>query len=140
MKKIRFRFLSAAITVIALFLVSGSLAAQTTSGSSESRFALESTDLKVDAPVMKNITLKHAKPRLPNYYASVVTQKQRDDIRAIQNEYLPLIDILSARLDALRNEMNEKTRAVLSDEQRMKVERTAEDARAKRRSNRTAAE
>ena len=107
-----------------------------TSGTSESRFTLESKDLKADAPVMKDLTVRQPQPRLPNYYTSVVTQKQRDDIRAIQNEYLPLIEILSARLNALRAEMNQKVRTVLSEEQQTKVDQMTEDARNRRRGNR----
>jgi len=130
-------FLLTTICSLALFLFQCQVFGQEaeTSGTSESRFALESQDLKKDAPVMKDITVRQTQPRLPNYFTSVVTQKQRDDIRAIQSEYMPLIEMLSARLDALRAEMNKKVRAVLSEEQQGKVDQLAEDARARRRGN-----
>ena len=111
--------------------------ATTTSGTSESRLLLESKDLKKDSPVMKDLTVRIMQPRLPNYYTSVVTQKQRDDIRAIQNQYVPLIEMLSARLEALREEMNKKVRNVLSEEQQSKVDQMTEDARNRRKTNRS---
>ena len=43
--------------------------------------------------------------------------------------------MLSARLDALRVEMNKKVRDVLSEEQQKKVDQLSEEARARRRSN-----
>ena len=127
----------AMVSVVALFASHNCLFAQTTTGTSESRFSLESKDLKADAPVMKDLTARKSQPRLPNYYSSVVTEKQRDDIRAIQNQYLPLIDILTTRLDALRAEMNGKVKAVLSEEQVAKVEKQAEDSRLRRRNRST---
>ncbi|MCL2304703.1 MAG: hypothetical protein FWC43_05110 [Planctomycetaceae bacterium] len=132
-------FLLTTIVSLALFVLQNPAFGQknsekaTTSGTSESRLQLESKDLKTDSPVMKDITLRIMQPRLPNYYTSVVTQKQRDDIRAIQNQYLPLIEMLSARLDALRTEMNKKVRDVLSEEQQSKVDQLAEDAKNRRR-------
>ena len=106
------------------------------SGTSESRLLLESKDLKADSPVMKDLTVRQPQPRLPNYYTSVVTQQQRNDIRAIQNQYQPLIQMLTARLEALREEMNKKIREVLSEEQQNEVDQLAEDAR-NRRANRS---
>ena len=85
-------FLLTTIGLLVLFVAQSQAFGQTdtgTTGTSESRFVLESQELKADAPAMKDITLRQTQPRLPNYYTSVVTQKQRDDIRAIQNEYLP---------------------------------------------------
>ena len=128
------------LTVIGLlFVCQNQSFGQTDSASAvtaESRLALESKELKADAPVMKGLTVRQTQRRLPNYYTSVVTQKQRDDIRAIQNEYLPVIEMLSARLDVLRAEMSKKIRDVLSEEQQSKVDQLAEDARNRRRSNR----
>ena len=129
--------LIAMVSVVALFASQNCLFAQTTTGTSESRFSLESQDLKADPPVMKDVTARKSQPRLPNYYSSVVTDKQRNDIRAIQGQYLPLIDILTARLNALREEMNGKVKAVLSEEQVAKVEKQAEDSRARRRTRST---
>jgi len=106
--------------------------AASTSGTSESRLLLESKDLKKDSPVMKDLTIRQVQPRLPNYYTNVVTQKQRDDIRAIQNQYQPLIQMLTVRLEALREEMNKRVRGVLSEEQQEKVDQLAEEARNRR--------
>ena len=102
----------------------------------QSRLALESNDLKADSPVMKDLAPRQTQRRLPNYYTSVVTQKQREDIRAIQDQYLPLIEMLTVRLEALRTELNQKVRDVLSEEQQNQVDQLTEEARVRRSNNR----
>ena len=125
------------LVVAALFFSGQRIEAQTETGSSESRFDIESKDLKSDSPAMKGIKPERAsRHRLPRYYTTVVTQKQRDDIYAIQDKYLPLIDLLTARLEKLRAEMVEKTQAVLTDEQVRKVEAATEEARIRRTTTR----
>jgi hypothetical protein len=71
-----------------------------------------------------------ARGRLPNYYANVVTEKQKEDIYKIQEEYKPKIDAAKAQLDALNKEMNEKISAVLTAEQKKKVEEAEAAAKA----------
>ena len=70
--------------------------------------------------------------RLPNYYAQVVDQKQREEIYRIQGEYASKIAELRAKLDALTQERDEKVAAVLSTDQLKKVEELREAAKAKR--------
>jgi capsule polysaccharide export protein KpsE/RkpR len=71
------------------------------------------------------IIKKVRKGRLPNYYTDVVTEKQREDIYKIQEEYKPKIDALKTQLDALNKEMNDKISALLTAEQKKKVEDAA---------------
>jgi membrane protein involved in colicin uptake len=68
---------------------------------------------------------KIRKGRLPNHYAEVVTEKQREEILKIREEYQPKIDALQTQLDALKKERDEKVSAVLTEEQKKKVEEAA---------------
>jgi hypothetical protein len=78
-----------------------------------------------DGPIVGKAVKKIRKGRLPNHYADVVTEKQREDILKIQEEYQPKIEALQTQIDALKKEMNEKVTAVLTEEQRKKVEEAA---------------
>ncbi len=69
--------------------------------------------------------------RLPNHYADVVTEKQRDEIYKIQEEYKPKIDALKAQLNALNKEMKEKISAVLTADQKKKIQESEAAAKAK---------
>ncbi|MHC4177839.1 MAG: hypothetical protein ACYSWU_10045, partial [Planctomycetota bacterium] len=68
---------------------------------------------------------KKFRGRLPNYYGQVVDQKQRATIYKIQAEYAPKIAELKAQLEALTKQRDEKVAAVLTPEQRKKVEQIA---------------
>ncbi|HUT14160.1 MAG TPA: hypothetical protein VMY42_26985 [Thermoguttaceae bacterium] len=70
--------------------------------------------------------------RLPNYYPSVVDEKQREAIYKIQEEYAARIDALEAQLAALTKERNEKVAAVLTPEQLKEVQRLAAKAKTER--------
>ena len=72
-----------------------------------------------------------AKGRLPKYYTNVVTEKQREEIYKIQEEYRPKIDAAKAQLQALTKEQNEKISAVLTADQKKKIEDAAAAAKAK---------
>ena len=102
------------------------------SAASGDRFDLESKEMKADAPVVKNVVpRKVSSRRLPNNYARVVSAKQREDIYAIQDQYLPLLNLLQARLELLKEEMDAKVQAVLTEEQ-LKSVREAATNRARR--------
>jgi hypothetical protein len=73
-------------------------------------------------PAVRVVKKIRGRGRLPNYYANVVTEKQKDEIYKIQEEYKPKIDAAKAQLDALNKEMKEKISAVLTAEQKKKVE------------------
>lgn len=101
---------------------------------SDVRLNLESQNVAAAAPVVKDLTPKKVRRQLPMYFSRVVSPDQRAEIYAIQERYLPLINMLSARVDALRDEMNGKVHAVLSQEQLKEVEQSHEEARRRRQS------
>jgi Spy/CpxP family protein refolding chaperone len=78
-------------------------------------------------------TAKKSRGRLPNFYRQVVDPQQRETIYKIQAEYAPKIAELQAQLEKLIKERDEKIAAVLTPEQRKRVEDLNAAARAKRR-------
>jgi hypothetical protein len=74
---------------------------------------------------------KPAKPRgrLPAYFGAVVTPELREKIYAIQAEYEPRIGQLRKELDALTKERDEKIHALLTPEQKKKIEELKAAAR-----------
>jgi Spy/CpxP family protein refolding chaperone len=77
-------------------------------------------------------TAKKSRGRLPNFYRQVVDPQQRETIYKIQAEYAPKIAELQAQLEKLIKERDEKIAAVLTPEQRKRVEDLKAAARAKR--------
>jgi hypothetical protein len=75
-----------------------------------------------------------AKPRgrLPMYYAPVVSEKQREQIYAIQAKYADQIEQLQKQLDELKERRDGEVEAVLSPEQLAKVKQARDAAAAKR--------
>jgi hypothetical protein len=65
---------------------------------------------------------KRATNRLPTYYAQVVDNQQRAKIVAIQEDYAGKIEPLQRQIDALVKERDEKAAAVLTPEQRKRVD------------------
>ena len=70
--------------------------------------------------------------RLPAYYKDVVDDAQRDKIYAIQAEYAGRIDRLRQQLDDLLEQRDQRIEAVLTPQQRAKVEAAREEAKAKK--------
>jgi Spy/CpxP family protein refolding chaperone len=61
--------------------------------------------------------------RLPRHYKEVgVTEKQREEISKVQDEYQPKIEALQAQLKKLKEEMAAKIAAVLTPEQKKKLD------------------
>ena len=73
------------------------------------------------------------KGRLPAYYGQVVTEEQRQKIYEIQEQYSTKINAMEERLRALKNERDEKVAAVLTAEQKKKVEEAGAKARQKQK-------
>jgi Spy/CpxP family protein refolding chaperone len=71
---------------------------------------------------------------LPAHYAQVITEKQREEIYKIEDEYQPKIETLQKQLDALKNERDEKVSALLTPEQKKQIEEAAAKAKANRKS------
>lgn len=72
------------------------------------------------------------RPRLPAYYARVVTEEQRQKIYAIQREYHPRIAALRKQLEELIAEQNGKIEAVLTPQQKAELERLRQEAATRR--------
>ena len=69
---------------------------------------------------------------LPPYYGEVVSDKQRDKILAVEDEFGPRIAALRTQLTALIKEQNEKMEAVLTAEQKQQIEQLRAAANSKR--------
>jgi len=69
---------------------------------------------------------------LPPYYRNVVDEKQREAIYKIQEEYAPKIANLKSQLESLTKDRDAKIAAVLTPEQRKKVEQLQAEAKDKR--------
>jgi Spy/CpxP family protein refolding chaperone len=80
----------------------------------------------------KDVKTKRSGRHLPTYYGSVIDDQQRSKIYAIQDEYAPKINALKEQLDALTTERDTKVSAVLTAEQRAKVEAKKAEAKANR--------
>ena len=91
--------------------------------------AMEQRALGDDPPVKK---AKRVHCRLPAHYADVVNEKQREEIYKLQEEYKPKIQAMQAQLNALRKNLDEKISAVLTADQKKKVEEAAGKAKAKK--------
>jgi hypothetical protein len=74
--------------------------------------------------------------RLPAHYGQVVSEKQREEIYRIEEEYQPKIESLQKQLDALKKERNEKISALLTAEQKKQVDEAVAKAKANRKSKR----
>ncbi|MGQ9576219.1 MAG: hypothetical protein ACUVUC_12955 [Thermoguttaceae bacterium] len=81
---------------------------------------------------------KSPSARLPNYYRQVVSPEQRDKILQIQKDYAPKIKALQDQLDALIKERNQKIEAVLTPQQRAKIEQLKAAAKKTREAKKTA--
>jgi Spy/CpxP family protein refolding chaperone len=86
--------------------------------------------LGADAPVKKMLSKRSR--RLPANYAPVVTEEQREKIFKIQEEYQAKIAPLETQLKELRKERDDKIAAVLTAEQKKKIEEAAAKAKEKK--------
>jgi Spy/CpxP family protein refolding chaperone len=73
-------------------------------------------------PMKKMLSRVRERGRLPPHYAPVVTAEQREKIYDIQEDYKTKIDALEAQVKALGKERDEKIAAVLTPEQKKKIE------------------
>lgn len=80
---------------------------------------------------------RKARGRLPNYYrAAGVTDEQREKIYSIQSSYREKIEPLEKQIAQLRAKMTTEIEAVLTPEQKKKVEELREAAAKKRKKRR----
>ena len=74
---------------------------------------------------------KKTSKRLPNFYGDLVDGTQKEKIYAIQDQYTPQIDALTAQIKALQQKRDAEFEGVLTAEQKVKLEKTRADAKAK---------
>ncbi len=91
------------------------------------------------ASAQKAAEEKERRPRLPNYFARVVTEDQRTKINAIQEEHAPQIARLREELAAAIEKRNAALEKVLTAEQRKEIARLRAEAAARRQNNSSAA-
>ena len=75
---------------------------------------------------------KDARGRLPAYYAQIVDEGQRLRIYQIQANYHPQIESLLAQVEALTEKRDAEILAVLSPEQRQRLDTLVNGAKANR--------
>ena len=75
-----------------------------------------------------------AKPkgRLPNYFAAVVSQEQRERVYEIQSRYKEQLDALMKQIEDLKVAREKEVDAVLTPDQLQKVNEKREAAKARR--------
>ncbi|MCL2120489.1 MAG: hypothetical protein FWH27_18910 [Planctomycetaceae bacterium] len=76
--------------------------------------------------------------RLPNFYGQVVSDTQKIAIYDIQAAYFEPIEMLTLRLERLKEERDAQIEAVLTSEQKAKVEALNKDSLARRAATRAA--
>ena len=83
-------------------------------------------ETKTAAPEAKKPTR-----RLPNFYGDLVDGTQKEKIYAVQDQYTPQIDALTAQIKALQQKRDADIEAVLNAEQKVKLEKAKADSKAK---------
>jgi hypothetical protein len=115
------------ISLILFFLFSATVTAQktviqktVTPPPKRERLQLEKTEL--ERPVTKGLNIeKKLSSRLPNGYRNIVTDKQRNDIYAIQKDYAEIIELLKIRIILLERECDQQVDALLTSDQVPKI-------------------
>ncbi len=74
-----------------------------------------------------------AKGRLPAYYSDVVSEEQKATIYGIQEKYAKELKPLNDQLLALTKKHNDEIEAVLTSEQKVKIDAARADATAKKK-------
>jgi hypothetical protein len=93
---------------------------------------------KEAAPTKK--AAKKPAGRLPVFYAEIVTEEQRAKIYVIQGSYADKLKALAAQIKAVQAEQNAEIEAVLTEEQKAKLQAAKDEAAAKRKQKTEAAE
>ena len=75
---------------------------------------------------------KEFRGRLPNYYSTIVDDRQRQQIYAVQKRYFIQIEDLKAQLEMLTKKRDAEVASVLSPQQQAEVKRLEAMAKAKR--------
>lgn len=84
------------------------------------------TKAEAKAPEAKKVS-----KRLPNFYGDLVDGVQKEKIYAVQDKYTPQIEALADQVKALQAKRDAEIEAVLTPEQKAKLEKARADAKAK---------
>ncbi|MCL2118801.1 MAG: hypothetical protein FWH27_10290 [Planctomycetaceae bacterium] len=82
--------------------------------------------------------IKRFARRLPNFYSQVVSSAQREKVYEIQAAYFEPIEMLTLRLERLVAERDAQIEAVLTADQKAKVETLTKESAARRTTTRAA--
>lgn len=93
--------------------------AASSSAAGDDRLTVEAADK--DSAAAKGIEVPVKTTPLPAGYKAVIEKAQEEKIRAIQNDYQPLIARLKERIALLEKERNAKIDAVLTADQKEKI-------------------
>ncbi|WP_425614909.1 hypothetical protein NA78x_004793 [Anatilimnocola sp. NA78] len=85
---------------------------------------------KADAKAPAAETKKQVK-RLPAHYKDIVTVEQRDKIYELQGKYDAQISVLAEQVKAVQKQRDSEIEALLSAEQKAKLEKARADAKTK---------
>lgn len=99
--------------------------------------AAEETPVAVDQK-METKPRSEPRGRLPNFYGQVVSEKQKEEIYAIQGEYQAKLDELVRQIVAIKAERDAKIEQTLSPEQLKEIaelKAESEKRRAERRAS-----
>lgn len=85
------------------------------------------------AGTKKTEKAEKAKRRLPSYYADVVSEEQREKIYNIQEKYAKELKALNEQLLAVTKKQNDEIEAVLTAEQKEKIDLARANTAAKKK-------
>jgi Spy/CpxP family protein refolding chaperone len=84
------------------------------------------------AAAAENGAAKKPRGRLPAYYGKVVTDKQREEIYAVQAKFNDEIAKLQQQLETLSTKRDAEIEKVLTDQQRTEIARLKSERKARR--------
>jgi colicin import membrane protein len=91
----------------------------------------QKAESKADAKAPAKTEAKKVSRRLPNFYGDLVDGAQKEKIYAVQDKYGPQIDALAEQVKALQAKRDAEIEAVLTPEQKAKLEKARADSKAK---------
>lgn len=91
----------------------------------------QKAETKADAKAPAKTDAKKASKRLPNFYGDLVDGVQKEKIYAVQDKYNAQIDALAAQIKDLQAKRDAEFEAVLTPEQKVKLEKARADSKTK---------
>jgi hypothetical protein len=88
-------------------------------------------ETKAEAKAPAKTDAKKSTKRLPNFYGDLVDGVQKEKIYAVQEKYTAQIDALTAQIKDLQAKRDAEFEAVLTAEQKAKLEKARADSKAK---------